>query len=185
MKIQSNQNYIFISISATNLSLHYSKTITISLVFAELLRRKDLKIRQALEEKQQIIANILNIPYEDFESVVDMAGEPTVGNKEPKELVLAAMFQAKCLQESLNEALNLTEGDIVASRASEGKGASLPLYQTPMAKLMNISTTLSQQLSSLLVSGALVLDVYTLLADTFPHGYNNVFTLIRDKDLKR
>ncbi|XP_050692154.1 rho guanine nucleotide exchange factor 5-like isoform X3 [Eriocheir sinensis] len=116
----------------------------------ELLRRKDLKIRQALEEKQQIIANILNIPYEDFESVVDMAGEPAVGNKEPKELVLAAMFQAKCLQESLNEALNLTEGDIVAARANEGRGASLPLYQAPMAKLMNISTTLSQQLSSLL-----------------------------------
>ncbi|KAG0716525.1 hypothetical protein GWK47_009478 [Chionoecetes opilio] len=116
----------------------------------ELLRRKDLKIRQALEEKQQIIANILNIPYEDFESVVDMAGEPAVGNKEPKELVLAAMFQAKCLQESLNEALNLTEGDIVAARANEAKAASAPLYQAPMTKLMNISTTLSQQLSSLL-----------------------------------
>lgn len=97
------------------------------LVFAELLRRKDLKIRQALEEKQQIIANILNIPYEDFESVVDMAGEPAVGNKEPKELVLAAMFQAKCLQESLNEALNLTEGDIVAARANEGRGGE-PAY---------------------------------------------------------
>ena len=119
---------------------------------AELLRRKDLKIRQALEEKQHIIANILNIPYEDFESVVDMAGEPAVGNKEPKELVLAAMFQAKCLQESLNEALNLTEGDIVAARANEGKAAGAPLYQAPMTKLMNISTTLSQQLSSLLVS---------------------------------
>ena len=119
---------------------------------AELLRRKDLKIRQALEEKQQIIANILNIPYEDFESVVDMAGEPAIGNKEPKELVLAAMFQAKCLQESLNEALNLTEGDIVAARANEGKATGTPLYQAPMTKLMNISTTLSQQLSSLLVS---------------------------------
>lgn len=118
-----------------------------------MLRRKDLKIRQALEEKQQIIANILNIPYEDFESVVDMAGEPAVGNKEPKELVLAAMFQAKCLQETLNEALNLSEGDIVAARANEGRGANAPLYQAPMAKLMNISTTLSQQLSSLLVRG--------------------------------
>ncbi|XP_063889546.1 rho guanine nucleotide exchange factor 11-like isoform X4 [Scylla paramamosain] len=116
----------------------------------ELLRRKDLKIRQALEEKQQIIANILNIPYEDFESVVDMAGEPAVGNKEPKELVLAAMFQAKCLQESLNEALNLTEGDIIAARANEGKATGTSLYQAPMTKLMNISATLSQQLSSLL-----------------------------------
>ncbi|KAK7069475.1 Rho guanyl-nucleotide exchange factor activity protein, partial [Halocaridina rubra] len=119
----------------------------------EHLRRKDLKIRQALEEKQHIIADILNIPQEHFENVVDMAGEPAVGNKEPKELVLAAMFQAKCLQETLNEALNIREGDIVAARAnndSANKASSLPLYQAPMTKLMSISTSLSQQLASLL-----------------------------------
>ncbi|XP_071526486.1 rho guanine nucleotide exchange factor 11-like isoform X12 [Panulirus ornatus] len=119
----------------------------------EHLRRKDLKIRQALEEKQHIIADILNIPHEHFENVVDMAGEPAVGNKEPRELVLAAMFQAKCLQETLNEALNIREGDIVAARAnndSANKATSLPLYQAPMTKLMSISTALSQQLSSLL-----------------------------------
>nr|XP_053640762.1 myotubularin-related protein DDB_G0290005-like isoform X4 [Cherax quadricarinatus] len=119
----------------------------------EHLRRKDLKIRQALEEKQHIIADILNIPHEHFENVVDMAGEPAVGNKEPRELVLAAMFQAKCLQETLNEALNISEGDIVAARAnndSANKATSLPLYQAPMTKLLTISTSLSQQLSSLL-----------------------------------
>ncbi|XP_045595690.2 rho guanine nucleotide exchange factor 12 isoform X4 [Procambarus clarkii] len=119
----------------------------------EHLRRKDLKIRQALEEKQRIIADILNIPHEHFENVVDMAGEPAVGNKEPRELVLAAMFQAKCFQETLNEALNISEGDIVAARANNGsanKATSLPLYQAPMTKLLSISTALSQQLSSLL-----------------------------------
>ncbi|XP_064107436.1 uncharacterized protein LOC135216228 isoform X5 [Macrobrachium nipponense] len=119
----------------------------------EHLRRKDLKIRQALEEKQHIIADILNIPHEHFENVVDMAGEPTVGNKEPKELVLAALFQAKCLQETLNEALNIGEGDIIAARASNdgaNKTANLPLYQAPMTKLMSISTSLHQQLTSLL-----------------------------------
>lgn len=120
----------------------------------EHLRRKDLKIRQALEEKQHIIADILNIPHEHFENVADMAGEPAVGNKEPRELVLAAMYQAKCLQETLNEALNIRESDIVAARAnndSANKLSSLPLYQAPMTKLMAISTSLSQQLSSLLV----------------------------------
>ncbi|XP_042870461.1 rho guanine nucleotide exchange factor 1-like isoform X2 [Penaeus japonicus] len=119
----------------------------------EHLRRKDLKIRQALEEKQHIIADILNIPHEHFENVADMAGEPAVGNKEPRELVLAAMYQAKCLQETLNEALNIRESDIVAARAnndSANKLSSLPLYQAPMSKLMAISTSLSQQLSSLL-----------------------------------
>lgn len=83
-----------------------------------------------------------------------MAGEPAVGNKEPRELVLAAMYQAKCLQETLNEALNIRESDIVAARAnndSANKLSSLPLYQAPMTKLMAISTSLSQQLSSLLV----------------------------------
>ncbi|XP_068204097.1 uncharacterized protein [Palaemon carinicauda] len=119
----------------------------------EHLRRKDLKIRQALEEKQHIIADILNIPHEHFENVVDMAGEPTVGNKEPKELVLAALFQAKCLQETLNEALNIGEGDIIAARASNdgaNKTSNLPLYQAPMTKLMSISTSLHHQLTSLL-----------------------------------
>ncbi|XP_076036474.1 uncharacterized protein LOC143022237 [Oratosquilla oratoria] len=116
----------------------------------ECLRRKDVQIRTALDDKQRLIADILHIPYEHFESVADIAGEPGA-NKEPRELVLAAIFQAKYLQEILNETLTLRESDIVAAGANDGAGkANLPLYQAPMNKLLSISTSLSEQLSALL-----------------------------------
>ena len=79
-------------------------------------------------------------------------------HQEPRDLVLAAMYQAKCLQSTLNEALTLREADIVAARSSntpsssEAKLASIPLYHAPMTKLMTIATSLSQQLTTLLVS---------------------------------
>ena len=37
---------------------------------AEKLRRKDLEVARALEEKQRLIAEILNVPLEDFEAAV-------------------------------------------------------------------------------------------------------------------
>ena len=96
-----------------------------------------------------------------------MAGEASLGNKEPKELVLAAIYQAKCLQEMINSSLTVKDSDIIAARANNHANASassgvatssadrtnqVPLYQTNMNKLMNISSSLSQQLACLLVS---------------------------------
>ena len=37
---------------------------------AEKLRRKDLEVARALEEKQRLIAEILNVPLEEFEAAV-------------------------------------------------------------------------------------------------------------------
>ena len=108
-----------------------------------------------LQEKQHLIEDILNIPRDHFETVADMAGEASLGNKEPRELVLAAIYQAKCLQDTINGALNVRDGDVVAARSnadSVDKTDSLPLYRTNMNKLMNISGSLSQQLACLLVS---------------------------------
>lgn len=62
-------------------------------LFLESLRRKDEVIRQALSEKQSLVADILNIPREDFEHVADIASEPTIVEKEPTELILAAINQ--------------------------------------------------------------------------------------------
>ncbi|XP_018027834.1 pleckstrin homology domain-containing family G member 5 [Hyalella azteca] len=122
----------------------------------EHLRRKDLKIKQALKEKQHIIADILGIPREHFETLGDMASEPGSGPKEPRELVLAAIYQANCLQEALNEALTIRESDIVAAKAGGAESANklssslLPLYPAPMSKLMSITGSLSLQLNALL-----------------------------------
>lgn len=87
-----------------------------------------------------------------------MAGESSGAAKEPRELVLAALYQANCLQEALNDALNIKESDIVAAKATApstdkpASSAALPLYPAPMNKLMNIAGSLSQQLNLLLVS---------------------------------
>jgi len=62
------------------------------IVFLEQLRRKDEAIRQALSEKQQLVADILHVPKDEFENIAELAGEPSV-DKEATELVLAAVSQ--------------------------------------------------------------------------------------------
>ena len=62
------------------------------LVLLEQLRRKDEAIRQALAEKQQLVADILHVPKDEFENIAELAGEPSV-DKEATELVLAAVSQ--------------------------------------------------------------------------------------------
>jgi hypothetical protein len=61
-------------------------------VCVEQLRRKDEAIRLALAEKQQLVADILHVPREEFENIAELAGEPSV-DKEATELVLAAINQ--------------------------------------------------------------------------------------------
>lgn len=61
-------------------------------VHVEQLRRKDEAIRLALADKQQLVADILHVPREEFENIAELAGEPSV-DKEATELVLAAINQ--------------------------------------------------------------------------------------------
>ena len=62
------------------------------IVFLEQLRRKDEVIRQALTEKQQLVAVILRVPKDEFENIAELAGEPSA-DKEATELVLATVSQ--------------------------------------------------------------------------------------------
>ena len=62
----------------------------------EKLSRKDEEVARALEEKQKIIADIFNIPPEDYETITDLV----VGgdnSKDAKDVLLAVMAQADCL----------------------------------------------------------------------------------------
>ncbi|XP_076301596.1 rho guanine nucleotide exchange factor 2 isoform X2 [Lasioglossum baleicum] len=133
----------------------------------ECLRRKDDIIKQALMEKQLLVANILNIPKEDFEHVADMASEPSSMEKEPTELILAAISQANQLVGLLNSALNVSETEtVLASRGTsvlstppscEATGCPSPrLYHHPqqpvvsVASLQPVCHSLTSQLSQLL-----------------------------------
>lgn len=60
----------------------------------EQVRRKDEAIRVALAEKEALVAEILEVPPEEYHMIVDMAGDNLMSaDKEPTELVLAAVNQ--------------------------------------------------------------------------------------------
>ncbi|OAD46957.1 Rho guanine nucleotide exchange factor 12 [Eufriesea mexicana] len=117
----------------------------------ECLRRKDEIIKQTLIEKQLLVADILHIPKEDFEHVVDMASEPSTNQ-------LVGM---------LNSALNVSEAEsVLASRGAsalvtppscEATGCPSPRMhlhsQQPaisIASLQPVCHSLTSQLSQLL-----------------------------------
>ncbi|XP_066599508.1 rho guanine nucleotide exchange factor 12-like isoform X2 [Prorops nasuta] len=133
----------------------------------ECLRRKDEVIKKALEEKQLLVADILNIPKEDFEQVADIAAEPSSVEKEPAELILAAINQANQLAAMLNSALNVTEIESVlvsrgssstpVSPACEATGCPVPRSHSlptqplvPVASIQPVCHSLTSQLSQLL-----------------------------------
>ncbi|KAH0556518.1 hypothetical protein KQX54_000848 [Cotesia glomerata] len=132
----------------------------------ESLRRKDEVIKQALEEKQSLVADILNIPKEDFEHVADIASEPSAVEKEPAELILAAISQANQLVGILNSALAVTETEAVlatrgtnatASTGCDAAGCPVPRSHPhphqpviPVVTLQPICHSLTTQLSQLL-----------------------------------
>ncbi|XP_057324420.1 rho guanine nucleotide exchange factor 12 isoform X3 [Microplitis mediator] len=90
----------------------------------ESLRRLDEVIKQALEEKQSLVADILNIPKEDFEHVADIASEPSGAEKEPAELILAAISQNNQLVGIINSALTVTETEAVLATRGTNATAS-------------------------------------------------------------
>lgn len=47
--------------------------------------------------KQQLVADILHVPKDEFQTIAEMAGEPSV-DREAAELVLAAVNQGKIIK---------------------------------------------------------------------------------------
>ncbi|XP_011497167.1 PREDICTED: rho guanine nucleotide exchange factor 12 [Ceratosolen solmsi marchali] len=130
----------------------------------EYLRRKDEVIKQALIEKQCIVANILNIPKADTEQMTDSGSDLPVAEKEPAELILAAIGQANQLIELLNSALTVSETETVlatqtasTSSSCEATGCPTPRPHprtlepaVPVSTLQPVCNSLASQLSHLL-----------------------------------
>ncbi|XP_063995232.1 rho guanine nucleotide exchange factor 12 isoform X4 [Diachasmimorpha longicaudata] len=134
----------------------------------ERLRRKDQVIREALIEKQALVADILNIPKEDFEHVADMAdmaSEQRALEKEPAEVILVAINQANQLISLINMALVVTESEaVLAAKGSSGAaggcgtvGCPVPRNtgdslqpSIPVSALQPVCHSLNMQLSQLL-----------------------------------
>jgi hypothetical protein len=56
------------------------------------LRRKDLEVARALEEKHRLIIDILHIPADDFDAIVDVATNAS-DDRDAREVLLAAIAQ--------------------------------------------------------------------------------------------
>nr|XP_018910906.1 PREDICTED: rho guanine nucleotide exchange factor 11 isoform X3 [Bemisia tabaci] len=110
----------------------------------EKLRRQDDMIRQALAEKQKLVADILHVPHDQFETFAEMASEPAM-DKEAAELILAAVNQANQLSAAVSSALSVTEEDAVTAHS---KSAKFPSVST--TQLQTIATSLNNHLSQLL-----------------------------------
>uniref|UniRef100_A0A1B6FKX0 Uncharacterized protein n=1 Tax=Cuerna arida TaxID=1464854 RepID=A0A1B6FKX0_9HEMI len=116
----------------------------------EKLRRTDEVIREALEEKKRLVADILRVPRDDYDNIAELAAEPS-GDKEAAEILLAAVTQANKLWSVVNEALRVTEEEAVSASASAGPDGTRHRYPgVPAHQLHHISSTLNSQLSMLL-----------------------------------
>ncbi|XP_039306176.1 rho guanine nucleotide exchange factor 11 isoform X2 [Solenopsis invicta] len=135
----------------------------------EHLRRKDEIIKQALLEKQLLMADILNIPKEDFEHVADIASEPSTVEKEPTELILAAINQTDQLVGKLNSILNINETETIfasrgtstlSSAACEATGCpSLRNHSHPQQSVMGMVQPIYDYLTSQLSQLSQLLEI--------------------------
>ena len=116
----------------------------------EQLRRKDKEVARALEEKQKLIEEILNIPHEELESIT----EYNTAGAQPKtaaEILLSALSQAKSLTSLVNRSLKISEEE--ALEVMSGEAGALAEQQRIVAKgerLIEITTTINKQLTMLL-----------------------------------
>ena len=129
----------------------------------ERLRRKDKEVARALEEKQRLIEEILNIPHEELESITESANinNNSMGQQQPRtaaEILLSALSQAKILTSLVNRTLKLSEEEAMAAMAiktQEEKMATgvISEQQRIVAKgerLIEITTAINKQLTLLL-----------------------------------
>ena len=127
----------------------------------ERLRRKDKEVARALEEKQRLIEEILNIPHEELESITESANIHTTGQQQPKtaaEILLSALSQAKVLTSLVNRTLKLSEEEAMAALAIKNQEEKIATgviseQQRIVAKgerLIEITTAINKQLTLLL-----------------------------------
>jgi len=118
----------------------------------EKLRQKDEEVSRILEEKQRLISEILHINDDDFDTIADVAANATY-NKDARDILLAALSQAKSLTSFVNSNLKITEEDLVVSRSSPAKeipsGARSVLGPSG-EQLVQITTSMNQHLTDLL-----------------------------------
>jgi len=131
----------------------------------ERLRRKDREVARALEEKQKLIEEILNIPHEELESIAENPGSMNAsGPKSAAEILLSALSQAKSLTALVNKTLKISEEEAVRAMAIRRRGDKTSIAEREKAsflsdqqrivakgeKLIEITSAINKQLTMLL-----------------------------------
>jgi hypothetical protein len=117
----------------------------------EKLTKKDEEVARALEEKQKIIADIFNIPPEDYDAITDLVAN-TDDRKDAKDVLLAVMSQADNLARCVNECLKVSDGEMEAGKDIPETGdRNVRLATPPSDKLVTITTNMNTNLTALLV----------------------------------
>ncbi|CAG9864678.1 unnamed protein product [Phyllotreta striolata] len=117
----------------------------------EQIRRKDATVKQALEDKEGLVADMLSIPREHFEHIADMASmEPapsaaassssSSGGRDPSERVLASIFRVNQLQKAVNDSLNVTEAEAAAAKGGRYPACAARRAQSPDRRRPNVPT---------------------------------------------
>ncbi|CAG9761205.1 unnamed protein product [Ceutorhynchus assimilis] len=126
----------------------------------EQIRRKDALVKQALAEKEDLVADMLAIPREHFEHIADMTTTNNLGGhtSDITDRLLASVFQVDILQKAVNEALNITESEVMAARGGKSPvctGQEVTetrsvIPSVPAGLVGDIAASLSLQLTTLL-----------------------------------
>lgn len=73
--------------------------LMLNFIFSEQIRRKDEEVRQALADKEKLVADLFSIPPEDFHHIADMASEDVCNDvsaeRDSSEFVLAAIYRGR------------------------------------------------------------------------------------------
>ncbi|VEN52760.1 unnamed protein product [Callosobruchus maculatus] len=128
----------------------------------EQIRRKDALVKQALEDKESLVADLLNIPREHFQHIADMAGADTSNDADPSEKLMAAIYQVDQLQKIINQSLNVDEKDVLTSKGGKHPACASQQVEdepqttngtaptVPIGPVKTIATSLSSLLTTLM-----------------------------------
>ncbi|XP_045464460.1 rho guanine nucleotide exchange factor 11 isoform X2 [Harmonia axyridis] len=122
----------------------------------EQIRRKHEEIKRALKEKENLIADLLSIPQQEFHTIADMVSEED-SNSDSINLTMASIYQTIRLQEIINDTLNISDaGEIQAtggqniSCSSQVTAKSNNPPSIPVSQVQDIVNRLSKHLTELL-----------------------------------
>ncbi|KAJ8969103.1 hypothetical protein NQ317_006980 [Molorchus minor] len=141
----SAEEWPLIQPSQVNIAVPPIHTTESMLTPLEQIRRKDALVKQALEDKEGLVADMMSIPREDFQHIADMASVDTSTTRDPSERILASIFQVNQLQKAVNESLNISQLDVVTAKGDIPEPMTIPV-----TIVGEIAASLSTHLTTLL-----------------------------------